>query len=478
MSPHRTQSDDQGVIATRLSLLASTGVAAGSVAFAALLTIVVSLDCSLQNFDYMQTTPTGTSAPGTPGVDGSVALGVDGGISSSIDGSRSAGAGGASYRGAGSAGYSAHSGNAAAGGGYVAGGSVADAAAALGANGGAGGIRASGRGGSPLPVTAAGGAPTMGGAGGKAVEGAGGSRAAGGAAVGLSSGAGGAAVVISSGAGGAAVVISSGAGGAPAVAGAGGARYQVAAGGSSMPAGSGGSGPAGSFAGGDANGAGGSCDLCLARAALVHRYGFEGTGTAVLDSVGSAHGTVMNASLSGTGTVAVSNNAYVEFPAGILSSLTDATLELWLIWNGGLKYQRILDFGDSSADSSGTVLGRTFVLLSPACPTKLRGGYRLSTAVDIAADGYAALPQGVLQHIALVLTDATHVLDLYLNGGLVATAGGIQALSNIHDVHNWLGRSQYATDPAFNGTYYEFRVYGAALSASQIAASRVAGPDD
>lgn len=35
---------------------------------------------------------------------------------------------------------------------------------------------------------------------------------------------------------------------------------------------------------------------------------------------------------------------------------------------------------------------------------------------------------------------------------------------------NWLGRSQYAADPTFNGRMQELRLYSGALSAQQVAA--------
>src|SRR6266576_3622315 len=38
---------------------------------------------------------------------------------------------------------------------------------------------------------------------------------------------------------------------------------------------------------------------CALRAALVHRYSFDGTGTVVTDSIGAAHGTAVGAQLTG-----------------------------------------------------------------------------------------------------------------------------------------------------------------------------------
>jgi hypothetical protein len=43
-------------------------------------------------------------------------------------------------------------------------------------------------------------------------------------------------------------------------------------------------------------------------------------------------------------------------------------------------------------------------------------------------------------------------------------------------VNNWLGRSQW-NDPLFKGSISEFRIYAAALSPEEIAASRNLGPE-
>ena len=71
-----------------------------------------------------------------------------------------------------------------------------------------------------------------------------------------------------------------------------------------------------------------------------------------------------------------------------------------------------------------------------------------------------------------------HTLSMYLNGALQGTAAtGLEALSEIDDVNNYLGKSQYSGDPGFAGTYSEFRIYNAALKAEQVQAVYAAGPN-
>ena len=222
------------------------------------------------------------------------------------------------------------------------------------------------------------------------------------------------------------------------------------------------------------------CLLCAIGASLVHRYSFNGTGTTVTDSVGTAHGTVVNAQLSGSGTLVLTGGTsgqYVDLPDRILSTLTNATLEVWVTWNGGNNNQRILDFGDNEPVSSGSSRYRavTTVIISPNSvpeqnqPPRLRASY--SSAVSVGStfvDSTTTLATGSIQHIVAVFDGQNQTLSMYLNGALVGQTTGLGALSQINDVNNWLGRSQYTDDPGFAGTYHEFRIYNAALTADQI----------
>ncbi len=227
------------------------------------------------------------------------------------------------------------------------------------------------------------------------------------------------------------------------------------------------------------------CVLCLLRAALVHRYRFDDTGTLVKDSIGSADGTVVNAQMSGSGSLVLDGNSseqYVNLPNGVLSSLASATLEVWVTWNGGDNYQRIFDLGDNSAGEDARGAGRTYVTLSPNYPLtgapRIRASYRSAATVNtISVNASAPLATGAMSHLAVALDEEAHAVRLYLNGALLGEQTGLRPLSEIADLNNWLGRSQYAEDPQFLGAFHEFRIYAIALTATQVQASYSAGPD-
>jgi hypothetical protein len=87
------------------------------------------------------------------------------------------------------------------------------------------------------------------------------------------------------------------------------------------------------------------------------------------------------------------------------------------------------------------------------------------------------LSTGARKHVVVVIDDAANTMFLYLDGAQVGFVQLLGTLSAINDANCWLGRSQFAADPEFNGTLYEFRIYNIALSATQVQASFTAGSD-
>jgi len=239
------------------------------------------------------------------------------------------------------------------------------------------------------------------------------------------------------------------------------------------------------------------------RSALVHRYRFEGTGTTVTDSVGSANGTVMGgATLDGSGELTlVGGSAYqpdfVDLPNGIVSALADATFETWLVWNGGEPWQRVFDFGDAmtptctyggaaAPEGQPGACGRTYLYLLMS--TDADEGTVIRTAFmkqpgehpdDRIALGGPRAPTRVELHLAVVVDDTLNRIQLYVDGAPAGSMAFPDHLSDLHDINNWLGRSQFADDAAqgFDGRYLEFRIYDAALSAAELATSFAEGPD-
>jgi PKD repeat protein len=215
---------------------------------------------------------------------------------------------------------------------------------------------------------------------------------------------------------------------------------------------------------------------------LAHRYSFEGApgSTYVADSVGTAHGTVIGgAAFTGDGKLnLLGTNGFVDLPNGIISSVSNVTIEAWITWNGGAQWQRVFDFGNNSAGENNQGTGQRYLALTPRSSVDV---VRFAVTTNSAAgqtvlQGTAALPTGRQIHVAVCYNFLAGTTDLYLNGQLIAIGSAPIPLNSITDVNVWLGKSQW-NDPYFNGQFEEFRIHNGALSGQSVAASFAAGPD-
>jgi Concanavalin A-like lectin/glucanases superfamily len=228
----------------------------------------------------------------------------------------------------------------------------------------------------------------------------------------------------------------------------------------------------------------------LALPCLRHRYSFGGTGTVVTDTApgGNANGTVMNAMLSGAGTLVlagVATDQYVSLPANIISSLGDsATFEAWINWTGmGGPWQRIFDFGSNDGNTPGLqgANGTTYLFVTPSntINTHIRAAFTVAgPPAEVVVNGPTALPWPTQVHVAVVIDGTAKTITLYQNGQSLGTSPLVNTtLSGLNDVNNWLGRSQFSPDEEFQGTYTEFRIYSSVRSMTDIGNDFAAGPD-
>jgi hypothetical protein len=201
----------------------------------------------------------------------------------------------------------------------------------------------------------------------------------------------------------------------------------------------------------------------------------------------------MNVTLTGAGTLTLaggntSTPPYVNLPNGLISSLTDATIETWVTWNHsgttGQDWQRIFDFGTTGTEDMQVTSGNasmSYVFLSPrvgTTPSVLRAGYTTSgLAGETTVSAAAPLARGTMHHIVFVLDDTNDEMQLFLDGTLQTLAAFTGALEDVSDVNNWLGRSSHSGDYEFAGVFDEFRIYGVALTPAQISTSFMAGPN-
>src|ERR1022692_493127 len=223
---------------------------------------------------------------------------------------------------------------------------------------------------------------------------------------------------------------------------------------------------------------------------LLHRSPCgDPQGTPVADSIGSINGT-----FNGTGTfngsqlvMPVGNpapvgglptaaNGWVSFPAGqgIVSGLPpEASIECWVLWNGGGVWQEIFDFGQAATPGI-SLGGGNYVMLCP------KDGVNGSLHSEWFPGGTVltapTLPVGVLCQLVLTHDENRQLDKLYLNGQLLASGANSRLWSSLPDTDNWLARDEWP-DPMFNGNYDDFRIWSGSLTAGQVANLYVAGPN-
>jgi hypothetical protein len=235
-----------------------------------------------------------------------------------------------------------------------------------------------------------------------------------------------------------------------------------------------------------------SLQVVFVPTALVHRYSFN-DGTAN-DSVGSANGTLHgNATISGgqlvlpnTTSVAPATD-YLQLPAGILTNSVNGTnndpavtVEAWAtIQAGQYTWANLFDFGNQ--DASGQSEYDIHVCVHASDNSTIAGISDSDNAnVDyqfIDLDPGSSLDGSTNVHITTVFNPPAGYMAIYLNGVLAGAdynvtipMSGVQAVRNIIGADNW-------PDPGMQGTIDEFRIYNGALTANEIAATQVLGPN-
>jgi hypothetical protein len=215
---------------------------------------------------------------------------------------------------------------------------------------------------------------------------------------------------------------------------------------------------------------------------LLHRYSFDVAGDKALDSVGGADAPLVGTTLDGTGAVHMDgkNREYVDLPNNLISPLTDVTFVTWVTWTGGAAYQRILDFGISTNGEGLGDTGQSYIAVMPT--TGFDDQANPGLGCEIEAPKKNASHIGTKEsmknrpaQVALVVRGGIS-MSLYLDGNLLGTTPTNILLSDIDDRNNWLGQSQYQGNPSFEGSFDEFRIYGAALDGCQLHTLLLSGP--
>ncbi len=253
---------------------------------------------------------------------------------------------------------------------------------------------------------------------------------------------------------------------------------------------------------------------CDSHAALLHRWSFNdaagnpASGTSYADTISGTslmlrgNGAVLNGAritLPGnttSGTAEAGIAAYLNLPNGLISSKTNLTVEIWAAPISARFFQPLFDFGrmnhaGDGAGAAGEWTGTTGAV-PPTSETSdgiallinrdnnlntQRQGSRINGGTPLYLDSNLATTAGTTYHYVFTFQDTVGggTVSWYRNGVLVTSGAVTFHLSDIEDVNNWLGRSQWNVLSNANAAYDEVRIYNHALTPAEVTASQAAG---
>jgi len=156
-------------------------------------------------------------------------------------------------------------------------------------------------------------------------------------------------------------------------------------------------------------------------------------------------------------------NSYVQLPANIAKG-SAFTFAAWVYWNGGANWQRIFDFGSVSTSQGGSP--NQYLYLTPSSGSTVRFAINNGSGEQI-VERAGVLAAGSWQHVAVTLNGST--ATIYVNGNAAASGSVTLAPSAFNPTRNFLGKSQFAADPLFNGKLDGVEITDYAMTPTQIA---------
>jgi autotransporter-associated beta strand protein len=201
----------------------------------------------------------------------------------------------------------------------------------------------------------------------------------------------------------------------------------------------------------------------------------EGSGTSAADASGNGKTATLNggatwaSGISGNAVKLNGGGQYVTLPNNITTNLADFTIATWVYLNGPQGWwSRVFDFGVANFPPGAPSVPMRYMFLAPAAGVVTFTISLGSTGGQQSIGGSAVVPTNGWHHVAVTLAGTT--CTLYVDGAQVGSGTITITPSQLGSLNaNYIGKSQWSTDPYLNGMVDDFRIYNGALSAAQIA---------
>lgn len=216
---------------------------------------------------------------------------------------------------------------------------------------------------------------------------------------------------------------------------------------------------------------------------LVNHYAFNDAGGTVVDSVGGANGTLVGGAtesggrLNTSGTYASNNEAYASLPAYIFGAGPISFEAFATATSYSARGFNTLFSYDNGTTAAGGTSGKAYVI----------GGFDRNGTIPGTAFSTNGLPDqnvsgGPLPslntlHQFVTTFDGTNATQ-YIDGAEVGTIATSFLPSLIGTTSKaGIGGGSPFEDDAFQGSIQDFRIFNGALTAAQVAADNIGGPD-
>lgn len=190
----------------------------------------------------------------------------------------------------------------------------------------------------------------------------------------------------------------------------------------------------------------------------------ENTGATASDLSGSGYpATLSNGASFGSGLIGnalllAGGSQHARFAAGVLANLRDFTIAAWIRPSASPTWARVFDFGNSTSSY--------LFLTTRSGNGTLRFSINNGSGEQLINGPAPAI--NTWSHVAVTLagSSATLYLDgrpVGFNPAMTATPASLGSTTA-----NYLGRSQFASDPYFSGAIDDFRILDRALTAAEL----------
>jgi len=154
---------------------------------------------------------------------------------------------------------------------------------------------------------------------------------------------------------------------------------------------------------------------------------------------------------------------YIKVPNGAIERLSEFTISSWVYADTIAAWSRIFDFGSSTSVN--------MFLTTSEGNGKMKFSLSGANNVSQSVTASSTLPAKTWAFVTVTL--GANRLNIYINGKLVGS--GLSFTNRPYDLGattaNYIGKSQWTTDPYFKGNIDDFRFYNYAMTIDEVLAS-------